>query len=223
MNRIPVIAIDGPSGSGKGTVSRAVARELGWHFLDSGAIYRSLAVAVLKNGVNLDDVPAIVAIAEAMDLAFTADEPPAVVLNGANITADIATEVCGNTASKIASIGPVRAALLQKQKDFRKAPGLVADGRDMGSVVFKDADVKIYLTASARVRAERRHKQLSDKGTHVNLDSLTREIEERDQRDRERKEAPLVVADGARVIDSSELAPRVVIDQVLDLVKASMT
>ena len=215
---IPVLTIDGPSGSGKGTVSRAVARHLGWHFLDSGAIYRSLAIAVLRSGISLDDVDGIVALARRMNLEFTAGDPPNVLLEGDDISSGIGTETCGNTASRIAAYGPVRQALLDKQREFRQPPGLVADGRDMGTVVFKDAPYKVFLTASAEVRALRRHKQLMEKGIDVNLDSLTREIEERDRRDRERAEAPLVMAEGAASIDSSELEIREVIDRVLRVV-----
>ncbi|SMF94808.1 cytidylate kinase [Methylomagnum ishizawai] len=208
---IPVLTIDGPSGSGKGTASRAVAQRLGWNFLDSGAIYRSLAVAVLRAGVPLDAVDAIVRVAEAMDLSFTADDPPKVLLDGENIAGEIHTETCGNAASRIAAHGPVRQALLQKQRDFRRAPGLVADGRDMGTVVFPEAVYKVFLTASAGVRALRRHKQLKEKGIDVSLGGLTREIEERDRRDRERAEAPLLMAEGAVLIDSSALT----IDEVV--------
>lgn len=217
---IPVLAIDGPSGSGKGTVSRAVARQLGWHFLDSGAIYRSLAIAVLRAGLDLDDEAGIVALAAGMNLDFTADEPPKVLLEGEDVAGEIGNESCGNAASRIAASGPVRKALLAKQQAFRRPPGLVADGRDMGTVVFKDAGFKVFLTASAEVRALRRLKQLKDKGLDVNLARLIGEIEDRDRRDRERAEAPLVMADGALLIDSSDLTVRQVIDQVMHLVKS---
>ncbi len=216
---IPVLTIDGPSGSGKGTVSRAVARRLGWHFLDSGAIYRSLAIAVLRAGIPLDQEADIVALAETMALAFTADEPPRVLLNGENIADEIGSETCGNAASRIAASGPVRRALLAKQQAFRRWPGLVADGRDMGTVVFRDAGYKVFLTASAEVRALRRLKQLKDKGLNVNLVDLTREIEDRDRRDRERAEAPLVMAEGAVLVDSSALDIDQVIDRVLGVVQ----
>lgn len=215
MNPVPVLTIDGPSGAGKGTASRAVAQRLGWHFLDSGAIYRSLAVAALRAGTPLDDVDALVKLAEAMDLRFTAEDPPGVWLDGVNIAADITTEVCGNTASRIAAYGPVRKALLDKQRQFRQAPGLVADGRDMGTVVFPDAAHKVFLTASAEVRALRRYKQLKEKGIDVSLDGLTKEIEERDRRDRERAEAPLVMAEGAVLIDSSDLTAQEVVARCL--------
>lgn len=215
---IPVLTIDGPSGSGKGTVSRAVAKQLGWHFLDSGAIYRSLAIAVLRSGTSLDDVAAVERVARSMVLRFTADDPPRVFLNGEDIADEIPTETCGNTASRIAAYGPVRKALLDKQREFRQAPGLVADGRDMGTVVFPDAGCKVFLTASAEVRARRRHKQLMEKGVHVSLADLTREIEERDRRDRERAEAPLVMAEGAILVDSSELTIQQAIARVLEVV-----
>lgn len=215
---IPVLAIDGPSGSGKGSVSRAVARRLGWHFLDSGAIYRSLAVAIQRAGVDDGDIPAVVALASAMDLRFTADDPPQVILDGEDIAAIITTETCGNAASRVAALGPVRKALLEKQRAFRRAPGLVADGRDMGTVVFPDAPYKVFLTASAEVRAMRRYKQLKEKGITVNLADLTKEIAERDRRDRERAEAPLVMADGAVLIDSSELSIEEVLARVMAVV-----
>ena len=216
---VPVITIDGPSGSGKGTVSRKIARELGWHFLDSGAIYRSLAIATLRAGVPLDDFAAVAGIARSMDLSFTAEDPPRVLLDGGDIAGEIGTEACGNAASCIASSPTVREALLEKQRAFLRFPGLVADGRDMGTVVFADAPCKVFLTASAEARAIRRYKQLKDKGLDVNLASLTREIEERDRRDRERPISPLVMADGAFFVDSTDLTIDKVIDQVMDHVK----
>jgi cytidylate kinase len=215
---IPVLTIDGPSGSGKGTVSRAVAQKLGWHFLDSGAIYRSLAIAVLRAGIPVENVDEIVALAENMDLSFTTDDPTEVLLNGQDIAGEIGSETCGNAASRIAAFGPVRQALLEKQRSFRRPPGLVADGRDMGTVVFQDAGYKVFLTASAEVRALRRYKQLNDKGLDVNLINLTREIEERDRRDLERKEAPLVMAKDAVRIDSSDLDIHQVIERVFGVV-----
>lgn len=218
-NFVPVITIDGPSGSGKGTVSRKIARELGWHFLDSGAIYRSLAMATLRAGVPLDDFAAVAGIARSMDLSFTAEDPPRVLLDGGDIAGEIGTEACGNAASCIASSPTVREALLEKQRAFLRSPGLVADGRDMGTVVFADAPCKVFLTASAQARAIRRYKQLKDKGLDVNLVSLTREIEERDRRDRERPISPLVMADGAFFVDSTDLTIDQVIDQVMDYIK----
>ena len=218
MTSVPILTIDGPSGSGKGTVARSVARTLGWHFLDSGAIYRSLAVAVMRAGISFDAVSEITQIAEEMDLAFTSDEPPKVILDGENIADQIGLETTGAAASKVAALGPVRSALLGKQRAFCKAPGLVADGRDMGTVVFMNAPYKVFLTASAEVRAMRRYNQLKDKGLTVNLAGLTREIEERDRRDRERKEAPLAMAEGALLIDSSHIGIDDVVHKVLELV-----
>lgn len=216
---VPVLTIDGPSGAGKGTVSRAVAKLLGWNYLDSGSIYRSLAIAVLQAGVALDDLAAIVQVAQAMRLAFDCGEVLTVRLNGVDITSRLATETTGNAASIVAAYPEVRAVLLQKQKDFQQLPGLVADGRDMGSVVFPDAQFKVYLTASAEERANRRYKQLIEKGIDANLLQITREIEERDRRDSERATAPLMVPDGAVIIDSSSLSIRQVIDAVISLVR----
>ena len=176
---------------------------------------------MLRAGIPLDQEAAIVALADTMELAFTADEPPRVLLNGADIAGEIGSETCGAAASRIAASGPVRRALLARQQAFRQAPGLVADGRDMGTVVFPDAACKVFLTASAEVRAQRRLKQLKDKGLDVNLAGLTREIEERDRRDRERAEAPLVMAADATLIDSSALAIQEVIDRVLGVVAHS--
>lgn len=219
MLEVPVFAIDGPSGAGKGTVSRALAKRLGWHYLDSGAIYRSLAIAVLDADVSFDDENKIVEMAKAMQLRFESDEIPKVWLNDSDITSRIQTETCGNTASKIAALGSVRQALLQKQREFQNAPGLVADGRDMGTVVFQEAKYKVFLTASAEERAMRRFKQLKEKGCDVRLESLTEEIEERDKRDRERSEAPLKAAEDAICIDSSDLSIEQVIERCLSLIK----
>ena len=215
---IPVLTIDGPSGAGKGTVSRIVAKKLGWNYLDSGSIYRSLAIALLQKDIDLADVREIVATAQAMDLAFQCDDELVVKLNGVDITAQLGTEVTGNVASIVAAIPEVRQVLLQKQKDFKKLPGLVADGRDMGTVVFPDAHIKVFLTARATKRAERRYKQLMEKGIDVNIRQITREIEERDYRDKGRKTAPLAQAVDALFIDSSTLTIEAVIAQVLSLV-----
>lgn len=217
---VPVVTLDGPSGAGKGTVSRALAERLGWHYLDSGAIYRALAIAVQESNLPLDDVEGIARLAGTMDLRFEAGRTFKVRLNGVDITDRIGSETCGNVASKIAALGPVRKALLQKQREFRRAPGLVADGRDMGTVVFPDAPYKIFLTASAEVRAQRRYKQLMEKGIDVNVTNLTREIEERDRRDRERSEAPLKMADDAVLVDTSELSIEQVIERCFHLVRA---
>ncbi|WP_172680227.1 (d)CMP kinase [Methylomonas koyamae] len=216
---IPVLTIDGPSGAGKGTVSRAVSKILGWHYLDSGSIYRSLAVAVLDAGLDLNDVAKICAVAEAMSLEFECGDELVVRLNGGDISGRLATETTGNAASIIAAYPEVRAILLQKQKDFQQLPGLVADGRDMGSVVFPEAKYKVYLTASAEERALRRYKQLIEKGIDANLPQITREIEERDRRDSQRASAPLTVPEGAHYIDSSSLSIQQVIDQVVNLVE----
>ncbi len=220
---IPVLTIDGPSGAGKGTVSRQVALRLGWNYLDSGSIYRSLAIAVSKKAADPDNVSEIVSIAQEMDLAFDCTDELKVQLNGDDITTTLSTEETGKLASIVAAIPEVRQALLQKQKDFKKPPGLVADGRDMGTVVFPDANFKFYLTASADERALRRYKQLMEKGIDVNIPQITREIEERDRRDKERLIAPLAQADDAIFIDSSAMTIEEVIAQVLSLVPQQTT
>jgi len=212
---IPVITVDGPGGSGKGTVTQMLAKKLGWHLLDSGALYRLTALAASRQGVALDDEPRLVGLAASLDVAFEPTppgEPVRVLLAGDDVTAEIRTEVCGDNASKVAVIQPVRDALLQRQRDFRVAPGLVSDGRDMGTVVFPDAPVKIFLTASAEERAQRRYSQLKDAGVNVSIDALLDEIRVRDERDINRSAAPLKPADDAQVIDSTGLS----IEEVLD-------
>jgi CMP/dCMP kinase len=216
--KVPVLTIDGPSGAGKGTVSRIVAKKLGWNYLDSGSIYRSLAIALLGQDVDVTDVHEILKVAQSFDLTFVCNDELAVKLNGVDITSQLGTEATGKVASIIAAIPEVRQVLLQKQKDFKKPPGLVADGRDMGTVVFPDAEIKVFLTASAAERALRRYKQLIEKGVDVNIQQITREIEERDCRDKERQIAPLAQADDALLIDSSLMTIENVIDQVLSLV-----
>jgi CMP/dCMP kinase len=216
---VPVLTIDGPSGAGKGTVSRLVAKKLGWNYLDSGSIYRSLAIALLQQSVDLADEAAIVKVAEIMDLAFECGDELVVKLNGNDITAQLGLESTGNTASIIAALPEVRRVLLQKQKNFRQLPGLVADGRDMGTVVFPDATSKVFLTASAEERARRRYKQLKEKGIDANLSRLTNDIEERDRRDRERATAPLAMAENALYIDSSNMSIDAVIEEVLNLIR----
>jgi cytidylate kinase len=215
---VPVLTIDGPSGAGKGTVSRAVAKRLGWHYLDSGAIYRALAVAVTQKKVAVDDIQQIVRVARELGLSFGSGEAVTVLLNGKDITDRIQTEECGNLASRIAALPAVRQALLEKQREFQKEPGLVADGRDMGTVVFPQARYKVFLTANSRVRALRRYNQLIEKGIDVNLDKLTRELLERDRRDKERTESPLAAANDAILIDSSNLSVEEVIDRCLHLI-----
>jgi len=219
----PVLTIDGPSGAGKGTVSRVVANRLGWNYLDSGSIYRSLAIALLQKNADLADLEIIMSTAHAMQLNYECNDELAVKLNGQDITSQLGTEMVGNAASKIAAIPEVRAVLLQKQKDFKQPPGLVADGRDMGTVVFPDADFKVFLTASAEERANRRYKQLKEKGIDVNILKITSEIEERDSRDRERTVAPLIPAKDAFYIDSSKMTIESVIARVLSLVPQHYT
>ncbi|MEO7433471.1 MAG: (d)CMP kinase [Dokdonella sp.] len=214
----PVLTIDGPSGSGKGTISRAVATALGWHLLDSGAIYRSVGYAASMAGIDLSDAEAVTRCAETTKIVFRDPRDGGetrVIVNGHDATDDIRTETCGATASAIAAIPEVRTALFEKQRSFRKAPGLVADGRDMGTVVFTDATRKIFLTASADERAHRRYKQLKGKGLSVTLSSLLREIQARDERDATRKVAPLKPATGALIIDTTAVAVDVVVARVL--------
>jgi len=216
---IPVLTIDGPSGAGKGTVSRAVAKKLGWNYLDSGSIYRSLAIAVLKQAVDLEDETAVVNVAQTMTLEFDCNDELVVRLDSEDITAQLGLESTGNVASIVAALPEVRRVLLQKQKDFKRLPGLVADGRDMGTVVFPEAEYKVFLTASAAERAKRRYKQLIEKGNDANLAQITNEIEERDRRDMERKAAPLAMASDALYIDSSDMTLDSVIEEVLNLIR----
>ena len=215
---IPVIAIDGPVGSGKGTIARRVARALGWHLLDSGALYRLLALAATRRGIELDDVVGLVDLARHLDVRFSSDErgEEEIWLGGDNVTRQIRTEECGAGASAVAVLEPVRKALLGLQRSFRKPPGLVADGRDMGTYVFTDAALKVFLTASPEERAKRRYKQLNEKGIDVSLAALSRDIEQRDRRDSERSVAPLKPAADARVLDSTGISIEDTIATVLD-------
>jgi len=215
----PVLAIDGPSGSGKGTISRIVAQRLGWHYLDSGALYRAVGVAAGWADLDLDDAGALVRCAFDTTVTFrdAADGELRVLINGHDATDELRTETAGAAASAIAAHPPVRAALVDLQKAFRKAPGLVADGRDMGTVIFPDAPYKVFLTASAEERAQRRYKQLKEKGVSVNLAGLLHEIAARDERDAGRAVAPLKPAEDAVVLDSTGTPITEVIERVLSV------
>ena len=221
----PVITIAGPSGSGKGTVSRLVAQRLGWHLLDSGALYRLVALGGLQTALPPDDEASHRRVAEALDVRFESDGGgrERVLLGGRDVTGELRTETTGNAASRVAAMPTVRTALLQRQRDFARPPGLVADGRDMGTVVFPTAEVKIYLTASADERAGRRHKQLKEKGLDVSLAALSQEILERDRRDSSRAVAPLRPAVGAVVIDSTGMAVESVVDRILAVARQRLS
>lgn len=217
----PVLTIDGPSGSGKGTISRRVAAALGWHYLDSGALYRAIGVAAGWADLDLADPAALVRCAFDTRIGFEerADGELRVLVNGLDATDELRTETAGAAASAIAAVPEVRAALKDRQRAFRRPPGLVADGRDMGTVIFPDASCKVFLTASPEERAERRHKQLKDKGVPVMLDDLLREILARDARDASRAVAPLRPADDAVHIDTTGLGIDAVVERVLSLVR----
>jgi CMP/dCMP kinase len=210
---VPVIAIDGPSASGKGTVASKVAAKLGFHYLDSGALYRLVALKALQTATPLDAEPVLAAIARDLDVEFKEND---IILSGKTVKDAIRTEECGRAASKVAAFPVVRGALLARQRAFCREPGLVADGRDMGTVVFPWAELKIFLTASAQVRAERRYKQLIENGIDANISSILQDIVERDARDSARSTAPLQIAEDARVVDSTALSIAQVIAQVLD-------
>jgi len=216
MTTAPIITVDGPSGSGKGTLCQLLAEKLGWHILDSGAIYRVLAHAALKHNVALDDEPKLAELASRLDVQFVpAEVGLKVVLESEDVSRDIRTEEAGFAASKTAVFPLVRDALLQRQRDFRSTPGLIADGRDMGTVVFTDATVKIFLDASAEERAQRRFNQLQDKGFDVSIATLLEEIKKRDHQDRNRLVAPLKAAGDALTIDSTSLSIDEVVAEVL--------
>lgn len=214
----PVLTLDGPSGSGKGTIGQLCALKFGWHYLDSGAIYRGLAWLANQHGVAAEDVDGLVDLAETMSLVchVQANDVAQIEINGRIVTDELRTEETGEMASKIAPLAPVRAALLAMQRRCRKAPGLVADGRDMGTVVFPDAEFKVFLTASAEIRAQRRFDQLKSKGFDVNLARLLESIQARDVRDSSRAESPLKPADDAYVLDTSALSIDEVVTRIMD-------
>jgi CMP/dCMP kinase len=219
---VPVLTIDGPSGSGKGTISARVATALGWHLLDSGALYRAVGYAASMAGLDLSDSEAVTRCAETTRITFRDPKDGGetrVFVNSHDATAEIRTETCGAAASAIAAIPSVRTALFDKQRSFRRSPGLVADGRDMGTVIFPDAEHKVFLTAGAEERAKRRYKQLKEKGLSVTLSSLLREIEARDVRDAGRAVAPLRPADDAVLIDSTGMPIDDVVAKVLQLAR----
>lgn len=219
---VPILTIDGPSGAGKGTISRRVAAHLGWHFLDSGALYRAIGVAAGWEDIDLADPEALTRLAERTRVEFRdADgQETRVIVDGVDATDELRTETAGAAASAIAAIPAVRAALFDKQRDFLRPPGLVADGRDMGTVVFPEAGYKVFLTASAGERAQRRHKQLKAKGMEVTLDGLLREIVARDARDAQRTVAPLKPADDAVTVDTTGVPIEQVVERVLALLPA---
>jgi 3-phosphoshikimate 1-carboxyvinyltransferase len=212
MNAVPVIAIDGPSASGKGTVAQRVAAALGYHYLESGALYRLVALATLRGGIAGDDETCAAQLAANLAAEFRGDR---IFLSGQDVTDDVRSEACGVRASEVARLPAVRKALFERQRAFRRPPGLVADGRDMGTIVFPEAALKVFLTASLEVRARRRHKQLIDKGIHASLAPLSRDLAERDARDAARPVAPLVAAPDAVQLDSSDLTIDEVVGRVL--------
>ena len=222
---VPVITIDGPSGAGKGTVARIVAEQLGWHLLDSGAIYRVLAVATQHHHVSLDDEEHLIPMAAHLDVQFEINSQgeSKVILEGEDVTNTIRTEEIGALASKVAAFPRVREALLRRQRAFSVAPGLVADGRDMGTVVFSKAPAKVFLTASAEERAERRFHQLKEKGLDVKIGRLLDDIRQRDERDSNREVAPLVPAEGALIVDSTDLSIQEVVNKILSFANEKLT
>ncbi len=217
--KVPVIAIDGPGGAGKGEISRAIARELGWHLLDSGALYRLVALSAIAKSADLADAQLLADLTRNLAVRFdNVGEYNRVFLRGLDVTEDIRTEESGQVASVVASMPAVREALITRQRSFQQAPGLVADGRDMGSVVFPDAGLKIFLTASVEERGRRRYKQLKDKGIDVSLPALSKDMQERDRRDSERSIAPLQACSDARVLDTTYLSIPDVVQRVLQWV-----
>lgn len=230
MHQAPVVTIDGPSGAGKGTVSMALAKKRGWHFLDSGAIYRVLALASSHHQIPVDDEAALVPLAAGLDVNFKSleDGQPRVILEGEDVTSSIRTEEVGKMASQVASLPRVREALLRRQRAFREAPGLVADGRDMGTIVFPNADVKVFLTASAQERANRRYHQLfaagrlQDEGRDDSISRLLADIQARDERDSSRSVAPLKPADDALVLDSTNLTVEQVLEKIEEIINEKL-
>lgn len=217
--KVPVIAIDGPGGAGKGEISRAIAHELGWHLLDSGALYRLVALSAIAKSADLADAQLLADLTRNLAVRFdNVGEYCRVFLGGLDVTENIRTEESGQVASVVASMPAVREALITRQRSFQQAPGLVADGRDMGSVVFPDARLKIFLTASVEERARRRYKQLKDKGIDVSLPALSKDMQERDRRDSERSIAPLRACSDARVLDTTRLSIPDVVQTVLQWV-----
>lgn len=220
MTQAPVLAIDGPGGAGKGTICQLVAKKLGWHLLDSGALYRLTALAASKHGVALDNEESVAVLAKHLDVQFIPQDEGLVntILEGEDVSLNIRTEEVGAMASKVAALPAVRQALLERQRDFAQSPGVVADGRDMGTVVFPDAPVKIYLTASAEERAKRRFLQLQEKGVDGDIEAILKDIQERDERDMNREVAPLKPAVDSLVVESTNMS----IVQVLDVVMTEL-
>ncbi len=211
---VPVITLDGPSASGKGTIARLVARALGFHYLDSGALYRLVALAAMKRDIEADDEKSIVDIARHLGASFS---DTMILLDGEDVSGRVRAEACGEYASRIAQYPALRVELLERQRGFRQLPGLVADGRDMGSVIFPDASLKIYLTASAEERASRRHKQLMEKGINASIAELVRSLRERDERDGSRAASPLQKCEDAQLLDTTGLGIDQVVSRVLGM------
>lgn len=226
VKRIPIVAIDGPGGSGKGTIGRRVARQLGWKFLDSGALYRLVGICAIQRGIALDDAPQLAELAAKLDATFEVEADGMhvehIVLEGREVTQDVRTEQAGDAASRVAVLAPVRQALLEWQHAFRAAPGLVADGRDMGTVVFPDADLKVFLTATAEERARRRYQQLKNTGLDVTLAAILVDIQNRDARDASRLVAPLVPAADAVIVDSTGLNVEEVEAKIMALIRKQL-
>lgn len=222
-SKVPVITVDGPGGTGKGTVCAGLSAALGWHLLDSGALYRAVGLAALRRGLDPGDADAVAALADTLKVQFSRDgaggDPVHTWLGDEDVSEVIRSEECGTAASRVAAHPAVRTCLLARQRAFRRAPGLVADGRDMGTVVFPDAGLKIYLTASVAVRAQRRHKQLKQKGIDVSLPRLSADMAERDRRDEERTASPMRPADDALVMDSSERDAAEVLREIVELAR----